>query len=271
MNFNYYTHVYIFVYTCVVFLFISQVQSQPLYCLSISNALKNMTHSSVRKNITIQTEAQNHPHEPVIVRTVGRKATITKEELFQAALNLIGPQKSIASLSLREVAREAGIAPNSFYRHFKDIDELAIELIDRSGLVLRQIFLEARLKASKQNSIIRSSVEVFITQLDADEGNLSLLLREAYTGSASYKLAVERQLNYFQQELKDDLIVLERLNHSKLYHPNLVAKAITQLVFNMGAKVINIPANERKEIAEQTMIMIRMILEGARHLDEAKI
>lgn len=226
-----------------------------------------MTQSSVRKNIAIQTEAQ----EPVIVRTVGRKATITKEELFQAALHLIGPQKSIASLSLREVAREASIAPNSFYRHFKDIDELAIELIDRSGLVLRQIFLEARLKASKQNSIIRSSVEVFIEQLDADEGNLSLLLREAYTGSASYKLAVERQLNYFQQELKDDLILLERLNNSRLYYPELVAKAITQLVFNMGAKVIDIPAHERKEMAEQTMIMIRMILEGARHLDEAKI
>ncbi|MNV95597.1 DNA-binding transcriptional repressor FabR [compost metagenome] len=51
----------------------------------------------------------------------------------------------------------------------------------------------------------------------------------------------------------------------------MVAKAITQLVFNMGAKLIDIPINERKEIAEQTMIMIRMILEGARHLDEAKI
>lgn len=144
-------------------------------------------------------------------------------------------------------------------------------MIDRSGNVLRQILLEARLKASKQNSIIRSSVEVFIEQLDADEGNLSLLLREAYTGSTSYKLAVERQLNYFQQELKDDLILLERLNNSRLCHPELVAKAITQLVFNMGAKLIDIPINERKEIAEQTMIMIRMILEGARHLDEAKI
>jgi AcrR family transcriptional regulator len=207
----------------------------------------------------------------VIVRTVGRKATITKEELFQAALNLIGPQKSIASLSLREVAREAGIAPNSFYRHFRDIDELAIELIDRSGNVLRQILHQARLKASKQSSIIRSSVEVFIEQLDADEGNLSLLLREAYTGSISYKLAVERQLNYFQQELQEDLIRLERLNHSRLSHPDLVAKAITQLVFNMGAKVIDMPTANRKEIAEQTMIMIRMILEGSRHLDEAQI
>ena len=209
--------------------------------------------------------------ESTVIRTVGRKATITKEELFQAALHLIGPQKSIASLSLREVAREAGIAPNSFYRHFKDIDELAIELIDRSGLVLRQILHEARLKASKQSSIIRSSVEVFIEQLNVDEGNLSLLLREGYTGSTSYKQAVERQLIFFQQELKEDLITLERLNHSKLSHPEIVAKGITQLVFNMGAKVIDMPIEERKEMAEQTMIMIRMILEGARHLDEAKI
>lgn len=209
--------------------------------------------------------------EPIIVRSVGRKATITKEELFQAALNLIGPQKSIASLSLREVAREAGIAPNSFYRHFKDIDELAIELIDRAGLVLRKILNESRLKASKQNSIIRSSVEVFIAQLDADEGNLSLLLREGYTGSQSYKQAVERQLQYFQQELQEDLVRLERLNKSRLLYPDIAAKAITQLVFNMGAKVIDMPADERQEIAEQTMIMIRMILEGARHLDQSRI
>lgn len=209
--------------------------------------------------------------EPIIVRSVGRKATITKEELFQAALNLIGPQKSIASLSLREVAREAGIAPNSFYRHFKDIDELAIELIDRAGIVLRQILHEARLKASRQSSIIRSSVEIFIAQLDADEGNLSLLLREGYTGSKSYKQAVERQLNYFQQELQDDLIRLERLNNKKLFHPDIAAKAITQLVFNMGANVIDMPAEDRQEIAEQTMLMIRMILEGARHLEDSQL
>ncbi|MBQ1493534.1 MAG: HTH-type transcriptional repressor FabR [Acinetobacter sp.] len=205
------------------------------------------------------------------VRSVGRKATITREELFQATLNLIGPQKSIASLSLREIAREAGIAPNSFYRHFKDIDELAIALIDRSGWVLRRIIREARLQASKQQSIIRSSVEVFIQQLDADEGNLSLLLREGYTGSTSYKAAVDRQLNFFQQELQEDLIRLEQMNNGNISHADIAAKAITQLVFNMGAKVIEIPAEQRTEVAEQTMIMIRMILEGARHLDESSI
>ncbi|MHA3048207.1 HTH-type transcriptional repressor FabR [Acinetobacter sp. ANC 4641] len=204
-------------------------------------------------------------------RSAGRKATITKEELFQATLNLIGPEKSISSLSLREVAREAGIAPNSFYRHFKDIDELAIELINRAGVVLRKIIREARLKASKQESIIRTSVEVFLQQLDTDDGNLSLLLREGYTGSISYKRAVEQQLSFFQQELQEDLIRLERLNQNRLFHPDLAAKAITQLVFNMGAKVIDLPVNERNAVAQQTMIMIRMILEGARRLNEAKI
>ncbi|MFW1922747.1 HTH-type transcriptional repressor FabR [Acinetobacter geminorum] len=230
-----------------------------------------MTQSSLSQNLNDTPQLQDVIEIKTATRSVGRKATITKEELFQAALNLIGPQKSIASLSLREVAREAGIAPNSFYRHFKDIDELAISLIDRAGIVLRKIIRQARLRASLQESIIRSSVDIFLQQLDADEGNLSLLLRESFTGSASYKAAVDRQLNFFQQELQEDLIRLERLNNNHLYHPDLVAKAITQLVFHMGAKVIDLPINQRTEVAEQTMIMIRMILEGARHLDEAKI
>ena len=228
-----------------------------------------MVHSSSSAHKPSSLNEQDVMPVTLPARSVGRKATISKEELFHATLNLIGPQKSIASLSLREIAREAGIAPNSFYRHFKDIDELAIALIERAGMVLRQIIRQARLQASpKTQSIVRSSVEVFIQQLDTDEGYLSLLLREGYTGSTSYKNAVERQLNFFQQELQEDLIRLEQHNGTKLSHPDLVAKAITQLVFNMGAKMIDMPMDERAEIAEQTMIMIRMLLQGSRHLNE---
>lgn len=214
---------------------------------------------------------QQHNTETSTAKTtrsnVGRKATITEEGLFQAALQLIGPEKSIASLSLREVARQAGIAPNSFYRHFRDIDELAIALINRAGVVLRKIIREARTQANQQKDTVRISVEIFLQQLNADEGNLSLLLREGYTGSMSYKRAVEQQLTYFQQELQEDL---ERMNQSsgkdQIHHTDLVAKAITQLVFNMGAKVIDLPEQERQVIAEQTMQMIRMIIIGARHM-----
>ena len=229
-----------------------------------------MVHSSSSAHKPSSLNEQDVMPVTLPARSVGRKATISKEELFHATLNLIGPQKSIASLSLREIAREAGIAPNSFYRHFKDIDELAIALIERAGMVLRQIIRQARLQASpKTQSIVRSSVEVFIQQLDTDEGYLSLLLREGYTGSPSYKAAVERQLIFFQQELHEDLIRIEQVNDRKISHANIAAKAITQLVFNMGAKVIDVSPEQRTQVADQTIIMIRMILEGARNLNKS--
>ena len=59
-----------------------------------------------------------------------RKAAISRDDLIAAALKLVGPHRSLSTLSLREVTREAGIAPNSFYRQFRDMDELAVALID---------------------------------------------------------------------------------------------------------------------------------------------
>ena len=83
-----------------------------------------------------------------IAPALGRKAVISREDIINAALKLLGPHRSVSTLSLREVTREAGIAPNSFYRQFRDMDELAIALIDRAGRSLRQIIGKARRRAS---------------------------------------------------------------------------------------------------------------------------
>lgn len=58
---------------------------------------------------------------------------------MEAAFSQLSAERSFASLSLREVAREAGIAPTSFYRHFRDVDELGLTMVDESGLMLRQL------------------------------------------------------------------------------------------------------------------------------------
>ena len=91
--------------------------------------------------------------------STGRKASISRDDLLAAALRLIGPHRSVSSLSLREVAREAGIAPNSFYRQFRDMDELTVALIDLSGRSLRTIIGSARHRVATQRGIVRTSVE----------------------------------------------------------------------------------------------------------------
>jgi len=196
-----------------------------------------------------------------------RKPAISREDLLAAALKLIGPHRSLSTLSLREVAREAGIAPNSFYRQFRDMDELAVALIDLAGRSLRTIIGQARRRAtSTERSVIRVSVETFMEQLRADDKLLHVLLREGAVGSDAFKHAVERELNYFEEELQHDLVRLAAADGAVLHEPALVAKAITRLVFTMGATAMDLPPERDEELVEQISHMLRMIIVGARQL-----
>lgn len=201
---------------------------------------------------------------------LGRKASISREDLIAAALKLIGPHRSVSTLSLREVAREAGIAPNSFYRQFRDIDALAVALIDLAGRSLRKIIGEARQRASTDRSIVRSSIEAFMEQLRADDKLLHVLLREGTVGSDAFKQAVDRELNFFEEELRIDLIRLAAADKSRLHEPALVAKAITRLVFAMGATAMDLPPEKDPELVEQLSQMVRMIITGSRALTEVR-
>lgn len=200
----------------------------------------------------------------------GRKATISREDLITAALKLVGPHRSVSTLSLREVAREAGIAPNSFYRQFRDMDELAVALIDLAGRSLRKIIGEARQRASTDRSIVRSSIEAFMEQLRADDKLLHVLLREGTVGSDAFKQAVDRELNFFEEELRIDLIRLAAADRARLHEPALVAKAITRLVFAMGATAMDLPPERDPELVDQLSQMVRMIITGARALTEVR-
>jgi len=197
---------------------------------------------------------------------LGRKPVISREDLIEAALTLVGPHRHLASLSLREVAREAGIAPNSFYRQFRDMDELAVALIDRAGASLRQIVGEARQRATTERSVVRGSVESFMDQLWANDRLLHILLREGSVGSPAFKEAVERQLSFFEEELKLDLLRLAEANGSGLFEPLLTARAITRLVFTMGSTSMDAPPEQRAAITEQVVMMVRMIVTGTQTL-----
>jgi len=200
----------------------------------------------------------------------GRKASISREDLISAALKLIGPHRSVSTLSLREVAREAGIAPNSFYRQFRDMDELAVALIDLAGRSLRKAIGGARQRIGSDKSIVRGSVSAFFDQLRADDKLLHILLREGTVGSDAFKHAVERELEHFEEELRIDLIRLAAAEGARLHEPALVSKAITRLVFAIGATAMDLPPEKDAELIDQLSQMVRMIITGARALAEGK-
>lgn len=110
----------------------------------------------------------------------------TRRSLVEAAFSQLSAERSFASLSLREVAREAGIAPTSFYRHFRDVDELGLTMVDESGLMLRQLMRQARQRIAKGGSVIRTSVSTFMEFIGNNPNAFRLLLRERSGTSAAF-------------------------------------------------------------------------------------
>lgn len=128
----------------------------------------------------------------------------TRQNLLDVTLKLIA-QRALASLSLREVAREAGIVPTAFYRHFESMDELGVELVDQSMRPLRQMIRDARRGSVGNDDIIKGTVAILGEHVRAHRAEFQFLTRERYGGVAAVRRAIDTELRLFTSELTIDL------------------------------------------------------------------
>lgn len=184
----------------------------------------------------------------------------TRRSLIQAAFNQLSAERSLASLSLREVAREAGIAPTSFYRHFRDVDELGLTMVDESGLTLRQLMRQARQRIARDGSVIRTSVATFMEFIGHNPNAFRLLLRERSGTSAAFRAAVAREIQHFITELTD---YLEQENRMPRAFTEAQAQAMVTIVFSAGAEALDITAAQRQQLEQRLVLQLRMISKGA--------
>lgn len=184
----------------------------------------------------------------------------TRRQLIDAALGQLSSEKSFSSLSLREVAKEAGLAPTSFYRHFTDMDELGLTLVDEAGLTLRQLMRQARQRIEKGGSVIQISVHTFMEFIQNNGNIFRLLLRERSGTSPAFRAAVNREIRYFTMELCYYLQQANKLDAEVAY---LQANAAVTIVFSAGSDALDIEAKDYEQLANQTIQQLRFIAKGA--------
>lgn len=184
----------------------------------------------------------------------------TRQKLISAAFALLDENKSLSAISLREVAREAGIAPTSFYRHFKDIDELGLTLVDEAGLALRQLMRQARLRIATGGGVVSTSVDTFMEFISANSNVFRVLLREHTGTSAAYRMAVFREIQHFIDELTDYIIEKQSVSRNLA---SLQAEAMVKLVFSAGAEALEVDALRRKKIGSRVKAQLKLVLAGA--------
>ncbi len=187
----------------------------------------------------------------------------TRRAIIDAAISQLSEEKSFASLSLREVARQAGIAPTSFYRHFKDMEELGLTLVDESGLALRQIMRKARQRFKTERSVIVTSVKTFLEFTATNPNIFRLIFHERSGTTKALRHAVAREIQYFIVELTDYIQGLD-YDKSSAYAQ---AEAMVAIIFNTGAESIACKPSQKEELANRAIQQLRYIAAGAHVVD----
>jgi AcrR family transcriptional regulator len=128
----------------------------------------------------------------------------TRQRLLEVTFRLIA-DRSLSSISLREVAREAGIVPTAFYRHYASMDELGVDLVDEAMRPLRQMIRETRRGRAAHGDIIVSTVAVLAKHVRDHPDQFRFLTRERYGGVGAVRRAIATELRLFTSDLTVDL------------------------------------------------------------------
>lgn len=194
----------------------------------------------------------------------GEQKRQTREELMQAALRLL-EQKSFGSLSLRQVAREAGVVPTAFYRHFADMEELGLALVEESFRALRRMLREARADRARFEHVISSSTEILVSHVHGNPLHFRFLMRERSGGVAGLRHAIHSEIRLFSSELATDLARFPYLRDWSTDDLQMMAGLIVNAMVSTAEAIVDLPPDApelEEEIVRTTERQLTLIALG---------
>lgn len=186
---------------------------------------------------------------------------LTRQALLRAALKLLS-RHSFDSISLREVTRQAGVSPTAFYRHFDDMEELGLVLVEESFGQLRQMVRDARSDPLLGANAIRGSVEVVAAHAIDHRDHLRFVARERYGGVRRLRRAIRREMQLFADELAVDLAELEMVRSWTLDDRRMVAGLVAETLVHMTFEGLDATDTERDALIGRTEAQLRLIWLG---------
>jgi len=192
---------------------------------------------------------------------------LTRASLLQAALALIGEGRSFTSLGIREIAREAGLVPNAFYRHFRNTDELGLALVEEMGITLRRLLREARQTDVAANSMVRRSVQVYYQYVKQNRLQFLFISSERSGGSRILRLAIRNDVTHFTHEMAQDFRRLGIYPDMPTSSLQMVCGLIVNTMLAAATEILDLPSEQpllEAEMIENFVHQLQVVLLGAR-------
>ena len=205
-----------------------------------------------------------HDRTPEDGATRRERKQRTRQALIDAALELLEGQ-SFSSLSLRQVTRAAGIVPTAFYRHFDNMEELGLALIDDSFKTLRAMIRAARADPRRYERAISSSVELLVSYVHEHDQHFRFIARERFGGVAALRHKIRSEIRLFEADLAVDLARFPYLNRWSSDDLQLLAGLMVNAMVAGAEAILDAPPNDpgaEAEIVATVARQLRMIVIG---------
>ena len=193
----------------------------------------------------------------------------TRRHILDAALDLC-EESSLVALSLRQVAKEVGIVPTAFYRHFDSIESLGLALVDESFVSLRAMLRDIRRGDASTGtpslaSIVDRSVETLQGHVRQQRSHFLFIARERAAGPPSVREAIRHEIELCERELATDLARLPGTDGWSAEDLRVLSNLIVTAMVATAEQIMEAAGrpDAEKQIAENARTQLRMVLIGA--------
>lgn len=190
----------------------------------------------------------------------------TRRALLDAALRL-SADSSLVAVSLRQVAKEVGIVPTAFYRHFSSMDDLGLALVEDCFARLRALLRDVRTASyasdRAQRDMIDASIDVLRQHVTADRSHFTFIVRERAAGPEHVRIAIDRQLELVEHELATDLARLPGTEAWTAEDLRMLANLIVSLSVETTQALLRSDGAEQDRVTARARRQLRLLLVGA--------
>lgn len=189
----------------------------------------------------------------------------TRRAILDAALGLC-EDSTLMALSLRQVAKEVGIVPTAFYRHFDSIEQLGLALVEESFASLRAMMRDVRRRGDAEfRDIIDGSVDVLVEHVRRQDRQFAFIARERFAGPPAVREAIGREIALFERELATDLARLPGTDSWSAEDLRVVSNLIVNAMVAVVEQILGSRPGSGAEaaITESARKQLRMLFIGA--------
>ncbi|MFD0363992.1 TetR family transcriptional regulator [Nocardia sp. GCM10030253] len=190
--------------------------------------------------------------------TRGERKERTRQALLDGTL-VLASERGFAALSLREIARSAGIVPTAFYRHFSSMEDLGAALVDEGVKALRLALREVR---RTPDASLSDTVRFVFEQVAGKREIFGFLTRERHGGSAVLRQAIAMELQLIVRELVADLSRLRALDSWPPNDLEIAADLLVATVTDGIAAYVAASPRDQRFIVDRTVQQVRLIALG---------